>query len=86
MHRATHPEPVEGCFGCKVLTIAVSAEALPNRGASVIAINRKQERWDRDGAAYKRLRADGLQPPQIDGCRYAETTATERRHVEGGAA
>ena len=48
------------------------------------AINAKQARWDRDMPAYQRLRGDGLQPPQIDGCAYAETTATERHHVEGG--
>ena len=77
MHRATHPEPVEGCFGCKVLSISVSADALPNRGRAISSTSAKERVLAKDMDAYRRLRVAGEQPARIDGAasieRHAET-------------
>ena len=48
------------------------------------AVNRKEARWAKDGAAYRRLRADGEQPAQIDGSAYLEQNATESIELEMG--
>lgn len=63
-HRQTHPTPVEGCFGCKLLTVNTS------RGPTPTDIREKALSADLD--AYKRLRRNGLQPPHIDGSAEAE--------------
>lgn len=30
-HKETHPEPVDGCYACKLATINVSPKATPTR-------------------------------------------------------
>lgn len=40
--------------------------------------------WDKDMSAYSRMRKEGLQPPQIDGCADLETKATTKFEVEVG--
>ena len=49
-----------------------------------IQIDKTNERWDKDGAAYKRLRQNGLQPVRIDGAAAMESQATTRFEVESG--
>lgn len=55
-HWEAHPEYVEGCFGCKGLTLSMNAgdadsrRVMPNK-----AFNRELE-------AYKEARAQGIQP------------------------
>lgn len=84
-HRETHPElNVEGCFGCKIAGIAMSSSAMPNRKSDTRAIEQKERRWDRDMDAYKRLRRDGLQPPNIDGSAKLEQKAEHKFQVETG--
>ena len=82
MHRATHPEPVDGCFGCKILSIAVSADALPNRGRSIAATNAREKTLAKDMAAYRRLRLAGEQPAHVDGSAHVERHAETRLEVE----
>ena len=43
----------------------------------------REKRWSRDMPAYKRLRKQGLQPRQIDGCGILEKHATEKWQIEG---
>lgn len=77
-HRDRHPEYVDGCFGCKAGTISISATALENRGAAVRVADAKDKALDGDLAAYKRLRANGLQPKNIDG-----SASLEKSDIKG---
>lgn len=43
----------------------------------------REKRWSRDIPAYRRLRAEGLRPPRIDGAARAEATAASPAQVEG---
>lgn len=83
-HREFHPVPVDSCFGCKVLSIGISAEALPNRKGPIAAINHKDKVLSDDLAAYKRLRRDGLQPKQIDGSAIVEARANSQFDIDLG--
>lgn len=84
-HQETHPTlDVEGCFGCKIAGIQLSSAATPTRRRENDAINQKEKRWDRDMDAYKRLRRDGLQPPNIDGSARLEQRAEHKVQVETG--
>lgn len=78
-HRLVHPEPVDGCFGCKALTIQFGTAS---EEASVI--NAREKRWDVDLPAYKRLRREGLQPKSIDGAKDLEAKATDRLEIDMG--
>jgi len=57
LHRQQkHPEFVEGCFGCKVGTLQVSAgDANSNLRVST-------RKWDKELEAYRSARAQGIQP------------------------
>jgi hypothetical protein len=69
----------------KYKTISVSKHATPSRSGAnrVIKIDHGDAQLSDDVAAYKRLRADGLQPPQIDGSaereKFPEAWAIEER-------
>ena len=66
------------------LSIGTTSAAMPSRGARVAATASRERALDRDLDAYQRLRRDGVQPRQIDGCAAVEKVATERHHIEGG--
>lgn len=74
-----HPD---GCFGCRVKTVGFAAAAMPTRRAEVNRIERTEASWDVDGEAYKRLRADGVQPHGIDGSAALETLANSKEEIE----
>ena len=83
-HREIHPGlDVEVCFGCKVAGVRMGSNSTTTRGARVEEINQREKGWNRDMPAYKRLRKQGLQPRQIDGCSVLEKGATERWQIEG---
>lgn len=77
----THDGSHGDCFGCKIKTIHISGEAMPTRGQTA-RLAETEKAWDRDGEAYKRLRADGVQPYGIDGAAAVETFANTREEVE----
>jgi hypothetical protein len=54
--RTTHPEFVEGCFGCKVSTLQLS----PGDAAHTKMVSSKK--WDAELNAYANARAQGIQP------------------------
>ena len=54
--RTTHPEFVEGCFGCKVSTLQLS----PGDAAHTKMVSSKK--WDAELNAYASARAQGIQP------------------------
>ena len=49
-----------------------------------VAIDAKEERWNKDIPAYKRLRKQGFQPVGIDGSAKMESEATTRFEIESG--
>ena len=65
-----------------LLGIAVSASAIPSRRSFAMSKVTQERQWDRDMPAYKRLRANGLQPRQIDGSALVEKMATSESQVE----
>lgn len=66
------------------LSIGLSATCTPTRSGPVIAKLQENKAFDKDGAAYKRLRKEGLQPRQIDGSAELEVKASSRIEVESG--
>ena len=65
------------------LSVAVSAAATPTRRAEVNATVAMEKEWDKDHAAYRRLRKDGFQPRSSKGAAKVEARATTRAEVEG---
>jgi hypothetical protein len=57
LHRQqTHPEFVEGCFGCKVGTLQLNAgDAAGNKMVT-------KKKWEAELNAYSAARAQGIQP------------------------
>ena len=55
-HWEAHPEFVEGCFGCKGLTLSMNAGDADSRR---VMTNKK---FNRELEAYKEARAQGIQP------------------------
>ena len=55
-----------------------------SRGQRVAEINKTERGWNKDMPAYKRLRANGLQPKKIDGAAEVEKRAQEAWQVETG--
>lgn len=52
----THPEYVEGCFGCKIGTLELGVgDAASNKSMS-------QKKWDKELNLYKEARNQGIQP------------------------
>jgi hypothetical protein len=57
LHRIrTHPEFVEGCFGCKASTIDL------NPGEANSRLTMSAKKWDNELALYRQARAQGIQP------------------------
>lgn len=87
LHRRTvHPDYVEGCWGCKVSTLQLATEPTNDEQARQYRFqgNFAAEFTNGDREAYRRLRADGLQPPRIAGSAHLERHATTRYEVESG--
>jgi len=84
-HQETHPNlDVEGCFGCRVAGVRMGVNTTTTRGPKVAETNTTERNWNKDMPAYKRLRADGLQPKRIDGAANVEKRAQEGWQVETG--
>lgn len=68
------------------LSVSVSPSATPSRGQGqdALSIRRTEKRWEADMPAYRRLRADGTQPKNIDGCAELEARASSRDEITMG--
>lgn len=62
----------------------ISADATPTSHAETAATNARERLWDRTMPAYKRLRANGVNPPSIDSSPELEARAETRLEVEMG--
>ena len=57
LHRErTHPEFVEGCFGCKASTLDL------NPGEANSRLTMSAKKWDKELALYRDARRQGIQP------------------------
>lgn len=81
-----HPEPVDDCYTCRVSGVQVAPTATPTRRGRGYDFQADfaREFVNGDREAYRRLRADGLQPPTIRGSAHLERHATTRFEVESG--
>lgn len=52
----THPEYVEGCFGCKAATLEMNAGDASHKKTMTT------KKWDSELQAYRDARAQGIQP------------------------
>jgi hypothetical protein len=52
----THPEYVEGCFGCKATTVDL------NPGEASTRLTMSAKKWDNELALYRLARSQGIQP------------------------
>jgi hypothetical protein len=87
IHRKTHPNlDVEGCYGCKLASFRVAPSATPSRNEGQFAADNvaKEQRWQTDHAAYRRLVKDGMQPHTLDGASELERYARDKVEVEHG--
>lgn len=62
------------CFYHKVRSISFSPTVTPQ--------TLMEKRWARDMPSYARLRANGTQPPSIDGCAELESIANSQADIE----
>lgn len=65
----------DDCFGCRIKTVAISAEAMPTRHPHEARSAQKEREWAKDHDAYRRLHHDGITPDHIDGAAAVETLA-----------
>jgi len=85
-HEETHPQlNVPGCFACRIVGVGFSALATPTRRAGVVDVMRRDQSFDKDSAAYRRLRKNGTQPNNIAGSAMLEKGANSKEQVEGQA-
>ena len=74
--RRTHPQYVEGCFGCKVTSVTVG-------GSEVVRdIDRRERVLTEDLRAYRQFRKSGLQPMRLTGAAQLEREARSPLEVE----
>lgn len=65
-------------------SITFAPSAMPTRKREAMAEKKMESQWELDRPAYKRLRKNGLQPPQIKGCAELEKKAATKFEVESG--
>jgi hypothetical protein len=65
-----------------LLGVGIGAEALPTRAGNARYQRVRTRRWERDMAAYKRLKDDGFNPPSIDGAALREKQGQNRYDIE----
>lgn len=76
------------CFGCKVRSVAIGQPSdMPTRKPQAVADKRYWQQREKDIAAYKRLRADGLEVKgTVNADRLEATARTEFELVSGQVA
>lgn len=86
--RLVHPQPVDGCYPCRLASVQVGPAATPSRARDPRQYAFQQdfavEFVNGDREAYKRLREAGLQPPTIRGSAELERHAETVYEVETG--
>jgi len=62
-HLERHPEPVEGCFGCRV--IGISFGSVPGGTRPGSFAKNHERKFARDMDAYREAKRNGEQPDQV---------------------
>lgn len=83
IHQETHPEFVEGCFGCRIASVGIAASAMPTRHPAAAETLERQKRLDKDMRAYRAAKANGVQPMTLTGC--ADNLAMAQTKTEAEA-
>lgn len=78
-HKETHPDYVEGCWGCHAASIQFGSTS-----PVVAAQSAADRQLAKDRDAYKRLRNDGLQPKSLDGSSTLESTVNSQFDIDLG--
>ena len=84
MDHSEHESFVEGCIVCKISTVSFGMGTSPTRNGNAAVVEAREKRWAKDMPAYKELRAQGLQPPRIDGSAELAARAETRFEIETG--
>ena len=82
-NRKAHPAECV-CMRCKVLSVQVSASAMPTRKAATHDHGKYEATMIKDRDAYLRLRKDGVQPKSTKGAAEVEAKANSKFEVESG--
>jgi len=56
LHLKKHPQEVDGCFGCKLVTLNLST------GDASTRVPMSTRKWDAELQAYRDARSQGIQP------------------------
>ena len=62
--------------------VQIAPSALESRGEQVRQMNQTEDQWSTDMAAYRRMRAKGLQPPSMDGAARLESEAGDQTDID----
>jgi hypothetical protein len=82
LHHETHPQEVEGCYGCYLLSVSIAPSATGSAQAQ--EVNERESRWHKDMDAYRAIRKQGLQPKGIDGSAALENRAEDQFEIQTG--
>ena len=73
----------DSCFACRIQSVSFAASAMVTRSSASEQKKYEQQR-ERDIPAYKRLRAEGLQPHRSHDAAKMEQHATSQFEIESG--
>lgn len=80
-HRERHPESVDGCFGCRILSIRLSGDATPTRSVEVADKNRREKQLSKDLDAFKTSVRQGVKPTHLTGAAEVLAKANKREDI-----
>lgn len=74
-----HIEPCGNDYVCRLRSVTFGSMS-----GRAYEVKMKDRQFEKDAAAYRRLRKNGVQPKHIDGSALAETLATHKAEIEIG--
>lgn len=77
-----HSGYTEGCFRCRIETVAIAPSATGSEQAR--EVNEREARWHADMKSYRAIRRNGLQPKSIDGSAALEGRAEDQFEIQTG--
>lgn len=78
-----HDDNCQLSYRDHLLSVGISADALPTVKAETSQANVREKRWIRDDAAYLRLRKQGYRPPSTNGAYALEQYARGPSDLNG---
>lgn len=74
-----HAKPCGNAYICEKRSLTFGSMS-----GRAYEVKLKDRKFEKDAAAYRRLRKDGVQPKHVDGSALAETLATHKAEIEIG--